>query len=89
MVEHLCALSGGRLTVDEIAGMTQPFLASGLAVRLTPVAEGGRRRPPQWSTAAHRALEDQVVALLDQLAECWRSPMSTPRTWPTESAFAS
>ena len=45
-------------------------------MRLTPVAEGGRRRPPEWSTAAHRALEDQVVALLDQLAASAVTPVS-------------
>jgi conjugative relaxase-like TrwC/TraI family protein len=76
VVEHLCALSGGRLTVAEITVMGQRFLASGLAVRLTPVAEGGRRRPPEWSRAAHRALEDQVVALLDHLAASPASPVS-------------
>jgi hypothetical protein len=56
--------------------MGHRFLASGLAVRLTPVAEGGRRRPPEWSTAAHRALEDQVVALLDELAASPATPVS-------------
>ena len=28
----------------------------------------GRRRPAQWSTAAHRALEDHTLALMDALA---------------------
>ena len=44
------------------------FLASELAVRLTPDGEAGRRRPAEWSTAAHRALEDRTVALVDTLA---------------------
>ena len=48
--------------------LSDRFLASELVVRLTPDAEAGRRRPPEWSTAAHRALEDRTVALIDTLA---------------------
>jgi hypothetical protein len=67
-VEHLCAISGGRLTAEEITELAGRFLSSGLAVRLIPEIEAGqRRRPPEWSTAAHRALEDETVSLLDQL----------------------
>ena len=64
----LCALSGGRLSSEEIAGLAERLLASELAVRLTPDAEAGRRRPPEWSTVAHRALEDRTVALVEALA---------------------
>ena len=59
VVEHLCALSGGRLSVEEIAAMADRFVDSDLAVRLTPDTEAGRRsrrsgRPPRtgpWRTA--------------------------------------
>jgi conjugative relaxase-like TrwC/TraI family protein len=68
VVEHICAISGGRLSVEEIAAMADRFVDSDLAVRLTPDTEAGRRRPPQWSTAAHRAMEDRTLALMDTLA---------------------
>ena len=48
--------------------MAERFLASGMAVRLTPDVEEGRRRPAQWSTAAHRAMEDRTLALIGALA---------------------
>ena len=68
VVEHICAISGGRLSVAEVVTMAERFLASGMAVRLTPDVEEGRRRPAQWSTAAHRAMEDRTVALMGALA---------------------
>jgi conjugative relaxase-like TrwC/TraI family protein len=68
VVEQICAMSGGRLTAEEIAAMADRFVGCELAVRLCPEAEGGRRRPAQWSTAAHRALEDRTLALIDALA---------------------
>jgi hypothetical protein len=85
VVEHLCAFSGGRLTMLEIADMAERFLASELVVRLTPAAETGRRRPPEWSTAAHRALEDRVVALIDGLAD---RPVTGVNEEPVRSALA-
>ncbi len=68
VVEHICALSGGRLDLGEITALADRFLASDLAVRLTPDDQPGRRRAPQWSTAAHRATEDRTLALADTLA---------------------
>ena len=68
VVEHICALSGGRLDLEEITALADRFLASDLAVRLTPDDQPGRRRAPQWSTAAHRATEDRTLALADTLA---------------------
>ena len=47
VVEHICALSGGRLEVEEITALADRFLASDLAVRLTPDDQPGRRRAPQ------------------------------------------
>jgi hypothetical protein len=68
VVEHICALSGGRLDLEEITALADRFLASDLAVRLTPDDQVGRRKAPQWSTAAHRATEDRTLALADILA---------------------
>ena len=48
--------------------LSDRFLASDLVVRLTPDTGEGRRRPPQWSTAAHRALEDRTLALAETLS---------------------
>ena len=79
VVEHICALSGGRLDLEEITALADRFLASDLAVRLTPDDQPGRRKAPQWSTAAHRATEDRTLALADSLAA---------RTVPAISASA-
>jgi conjugative relaxase-like TrwC/TraI family protein len=68
VVEHVCALSAGRLEVGEITALADRFLASDLAVRLTPDDTVGRRKAAQWSTAAHRALEDRTLALINSLA---------------------
>ncbi|MHB1533181.1 MAG: MobF family relaxase [Acidimicrobiales bacterium] len=68
VVEHICAISGGRLDLEEITALADRFLASDLAVRLTPDDQPGRRKAPQWSTAAHRACEDRTLALADTLA---------------------
>ncbi len=68
VVEHICAISGGRLGADEVVALAERFLASDAVVRLTPDADEGRRRPPQWSTTAHRALEDRAVGLVGTLA---------------------
>jgi hypothetical protein len=48
-------------------------------VRLTPDDQVGRRKAPQWSTAAHRATEDRTLALADTVAA---------RTVPAISASA-
>ena len=61
VVEHICAISGGRLELDEITAQADRFLASELAVRLTPDDQPGRRKAPQWSTAEHRATEDRTL----------------------------
>jgi conjugative relaxase-like TrwC/TraI family protein len=68
VIEHICAISGGRLSVADIIAMADRFLESDLAVRLTPDVEVGRRKPAQWATAEHRALEDRTLALMDTLA---------------------
>jgi conjugative relaxase-like TrwC/TraI family protein len=68
VVERICALSGGRLDLEQIIALADRFLASDLVVRLTPDDQADRRKAPQWSTAAHRALEDCTLALADTLA---------------------
>jgi conjugative relaxase-like TrwC/TraI family protein len=85
VVEHICALSGGRMSVEEIAVMADRFVGSDLAIRLTPDTEAGRARPAQWSTAAHRALEDRTLALMGTLAA---RPSATMATSATEAALA-
>jgi conjugative relaxase-like TrwC/TraI family protein len=68
VVEGICAISGGRLGVDEVVALADRFLASGAVVRLRPDADECRRRPAQWSTATHRAMEDRTVALIGTLS---------------------
>lgn len=68
VVEHVCALTGGRLSVEEVVALTDRFVTSEAVVRLTPGADGGSRRPEQWSTAAHRAMEDRALALVGSLS---------------------
>ena len=63
--EHVAAQSAGRWTTAEITTMASDFLASEHVVRLSA---GDRRRPPEWSTVAHRALEDAVLEHLSVLA---------------------
>lgn len=62
---HVAAQSAGRWTTAEITTMASDFLASEHVVRLSA---GDRRRPPEWSTVAHRALEDAVLEHLGALA---------------------
>jgi hypothetical protein len=44
VVEHICALSAGRLSTGEITAMADRFVSSDLAVRLSPDTEPGRRK---------------------------------------------
>ena len=74
------------MSADEIVAMAERFVGSDLAVRLTPDAEAGRARPAQWSTAAHRAVEDRTLALMATLAARPSAAMAEPAT---ETALAS
>lgn len=67
VVERVAALSAGRWTTSEIETLADEFLASDLVVRLATPTNTRRRKPPQWSTVEHRALEDRVLVDLDQL----------------------
>jgi conjugative relaxase-like TrwC/TraI family protein len=62
VVERIAALSGGRLSTDEVMAATRRFLHSDLIVRLAPGIDG--RRPPQWSTVELRTVEDRLLAHL-------------------------
>ena len=74
VVERVAALSAGRWTTTEIETLAAEFLDSELVVRLaTPNPAGRRRKPPQWSTVEHRALEDQVLVDLAQLRTAHRT----------------
>ncbi len=74
VVEHLCAHAAGRLALEEIEEYAFRFLSSDAVVRLVPKAEGRGMR--EWSTVAHRALEDRVVALVDQVASRHRPALA-------------
>jgi conjugative relaxase-like TrwC/TraI family protein len=65
VVERIAAMSGGRLTVDEIVEVSQRFVQTDLVVRLAPDVE--RRRPAEWSTVELRGVEDQLLSDLHQL----------------------
>jgi hypothetical protein len=65
VIEHIAGLSAGRLTVEEIRGITARFLHSDAVVRLMPSASASGWVPTRWSTSAHRALEDETLGLLD------------------------
>jgi hypothetical protein len=69
VIEHVAALSAGRLTVDEIRDVTTRFLDSDLVVRLVPSRAASGWEPARWSTTIHRALEDDTLALLDVLQD--------------------
>jgi conjugative relaxase-like TrwC/TraI family protein len=68
VVEHICAMAAGHLTVDDVEAYSKRFLDSEHVVRLVPSTDAVVRRLPEWSTVAHRALEDRVLGLLDRLA---------------------
>lgn len=67
VVERVAALSGGRLTVAEVEDLAGAFLRTELVVRLVPSTAPGQRKPPEWSTAEHRELEDRVLSALAEL----------------------
>jgi hypothetical protein len=78
VVEHVAALSAGRLTLDEIHEVTVRFLESEHVMRLVPVRSVSVWEPARWSTVVHRALEDETLALLDSLQQRRGAPIPTP-----------
>jgi conjugative relaxase-like TrwC/TraI family protein len=77
VVEHVAGLSAGRLVLDEIRAVTARFLESEHVVRLMPARSASGWEPARWSTAAHRALEDEVLALLDSVQGRPGAPIPT------------
>jgi conjugative relaxase-like TrwC/TraI family protein len=77
VVEHVSGLSAGRLTLEEIHEVTVRFLASEHVIRLAPGRSVSGWEPARWSTTAHRALEDEALALLDGLQERSGAPIPT------------
>jgi conjugative relaxase-like TrwC/TraI family protein len=75
VVERVAALSGGRMTLDDIVGASERFLASDLVVRLAP--DVTRRRPPEWSSVELRAVEDRLLASLAELTHRRVAPLDT------------
>ena len=67
VVEHICALSGGRLDLEEITALADRFFASDLAVRLTPDDQPGRRK---------------AAAVVDRRAPGHRGPHPGPGRHP-------
>ncbi len=68
VVAAIAALGAGRLDVARIEELAGDFLSSEHVVRLVEVdLSATRRRPPEWSTARHRALEDRVLGHLTTL----------------------
>ena len=66
------------MTLEEIEGHVDRFLASDLVVRLTPTAEEPGAGLAEWSTVAHRHVEDRVLGLLDTLAVAKHDPLPAP-----------
>jgi conjugative relaxase-like TrwC/TraI family protein len=67
VIERIAGLSAGRLTVEEVGASASRFLASDHVVRLVPARSASGWEVARWSTAAHRALEDETLELLDAL----------------------
>lgn len=76
VVAAIAALGAGRLDVARIEELAGDFLSSEHVVRLVEVdLAPTRRRPPEWSTARHRALEDRVLAHLAALTTTPSPPL--------------
>ncbi len=69
VVERVAALGAGTLTVAQVRALAEQFLASEHVVRLSADPEEAVRTPPQWTTAAHVALERRVLDRIDRLIE--------------------
>ena len=76
VVAAIAALGAGRLDLARIEELAGDFLSSEHVVRLVEVdVARTRRRPPEWSTARHRALEDGVLAHLATLTTTPSPPL--------------
>ncbi|MFN2503844.1 MAG: AAA family ATPase [Acidimicrobiales bacterium] len=97
VVAAIAALGAGRLDVAGIEELAGDFLSSEQVVRLVDVdVAATRRRPPEWSTARHRALEDRVLGHLATLTTTPSVPLpddavasaigAEPRLGPDQAA---
>jgi conjugative relaxase-like TrwC/TraI family protein len=76
VVAAIAALGAGRLDLARIEELAGDFLSSEHVVRLVEVdVAPTRRRPPEWSTARHRALEDRVLGHLGTLTSTPSPPL--------------
>ncbi len=66
VIEAVAAWGGGRLDIATIEALSRQFLRSDRVVRLVNPDSTGRA-PGQWSTVAHRRLEDRVLSDLHAL----------------------
>ena len=77
VVAAIAARGAGRLDLARVEELTRDFLSSEHVVRLAEVdVAPTRRRPPEWSTARHRAMEDRVLAHLATLTTTPSPPLS-------------
>ena len=80
VVEAVAAMGAGRWDVERITELAGKFLASEHVVRLMETEpQAGQRRPAQWSTVAHRALEDRVIGHLDTLVSRAADPIDAAK----------
>ncbi|MCU1448498.1 MAG: traA, partial [Acidimicrobiales bacterium] len=83
VIERVAAISGGRLSTDEIVAVSTRFLGSEHVVRLAP--DASRRRPPEWSTVELRCVEDRLLAKLGAMAS---TPAGAIATSTIDAALA-
>jgi len=80
VVEAIAAMGAGRFDVVRITELASAFLGSEQVVRLIEAEpQPGQRRPPQWSTVAHRELEDRVLGHLETLVSRSADPIDAAR----------
>jgi conjugative relaxase-like TrwC/TraI family protein len=84
VIEAVAAWGAGRLTVADIEILTRTFLDSDRVIRLVNHDLSGRA-PGQWSTVAHRTVEDRV---LDHLAHFQRRTAPPLPAAAVETALA-
>ena len=73
----------GASTSNEIVDVSRRFLDSAFVVRLVPDAQ--RRRPAEWSTVEHRAVEDHVLGDVATVDRDTSELPSTTRWWSRRS----
>lgn len=67
VIEQVAAAGAGAWTSVQVEALAKRFLSSRHVVRLLDADPTGRT-PPQWSTVAHRHVEDRVLDHLERLS---------------------